>query len=89
MQTNYYPEMGQTLPTAQIEATLGHYGRHYYLKTPLKLAGRGITYRGTLTASDLIPQAHGKIGWHEYKATEAAYRRICAEYTVSRECLLD
>lgn len=37
----YHPEMHEKKPIAQIEASLGHYGNHYYLRTPLALKERG------------------------------------------------
>jgi hypothetical protein len=85
----YTPEMEQRKPIAQIEASLSHYGRHYYLKTPLDLKGRGVKYLDTFTAKDLTPQAQHKVGWHTYKVTENAFRTICQTHAVSMEHLLD
>ena len=87
MEQTFYPEMGQTKPAAAIDAFYA-VGR-YMVKTPLTLSGRGVTFRGVLKASDLVPQAQHKAGWNSYTLTPAAYRRICAEHSVSRECLLD
>jgi len=42
---SYTPEMGQHKPHCQMKATLGHYGTHYYVDTPLELRGRGIKLR--------------------------------------------
>jgi hypothetical protein len=85
----YHPEMGETQRNdTQIEAQLGHYGKHWYIKTPLTLKGRGITFRGTLTAEDLVASASRKIGWHEYVVTERAMEKLQAMYVVSSAMLL-
>lgn len=85
---SYYPEMGEIRPFALIEARLGHYGQHWFLKTPLTLKGRGIKHIGVLTAERLTPQAQKKAGWNEYKVTEAAFEKLCQQYPVSSESLL-
>jgi hypothetical protein len=84
----YYPEMGQPRPEAQIDASLGHYGKHWYLKTRLVLTGRGIQHLKTLTAADLVPEAHHRIGEHEYKVTVSAFEKLRSEYTIASEFLL-
>jgi hypothetical protein len=89
MLATYYPEMNEVKPAAEIEARLGHYGKHWFIKTKLTLKGRGIAFIRTLAASDLVmPQGERLIGCHEYKVTEAAFQRICQEHSVSSECLL-
>lgn len=85
----YTPELGQEKPEAQIEAQLSHYGKHYFIKTPLDLKGQGITFLGELTSEQLVPQAQHKIGWKEYKVTTRAFRKLCEKYAVSKEQLLD
>jgi DNA (cytosine-5)-methyltransferase 1 len=85
----YHPEMGDAKPEAQIEASLSHYGRRYFLCTPLELKGRGIEKIGTLKSGDLTPTAQHKVGWHDYKVTEKAFEKICQQYSVSYEMLLD
>jgi hypothetical protein len=85
----YHPEMGEAKPAdTQIEASLGHYGNHYYIKTPLALKGRGISHLHTLTAEELTPAAQHKAGWHEYKVTLAAMGKLEAAYVVSMSCNL-
>ena len=84
----YYPEMGETKPEAQIEASLGHYGRHWFLRTPLTLKGRGITFRNTLTADQLTEQGQRLVGWNEYRVTEKAFESLRECYTISTEALL-
>ena len=88
MLTSYYPEMKEDRPAAQIDASLGHYGKQYYLKTPLVLKGSGIVHTGTLTAEQLVPSAQHKAGWHTYKVTLAAFDAICEKYEVASESLL-
>ncbi len=84
----YYPEMGDAKPEADIEATLGHYGNHWLLKTPLFLQGRGIHHIGTLKAANLTPQAKRKAGWHMYRVTARAFERLAKKYTIADACLL-
>lgn len=84
---SYYPEVGEKKPAAQIEAQLCHYGKHYYIKTPLVLNGRGIVHTGTLTPEQLTPAAQDKVGWHTYKVTEAAFDVLCQKYAVTTESL--
>jgi hypothetical protein len=78
----YYPEMNEKAPTeTQIEASLSHYGEHYYIRTPLVLKGRGITHTKTLTPEDF---PGGRMaGWHCYRVTTAAMRKIEGQYVVS------
>lgn len=83
---SYYPEMGEPKPESQIEAALSHYGKHWFLKTPLTLKGRGIKHLATYTAITINNPA--KIGWHRYQVTEAAFDKLCREYAVSTESLL-
>jgi hypothetical protein len=83
----YHPEMGEARPEAPIEASLSHYGRHYFLRTRLNLKGRGVTHMGVLTESRLVPGSR-LVGWNEYKVTTAAFERICSEHDVSSELLL-
>ncbi len=83
---SYYPEMKETKPEAQIEATLGHYGKHWFVRTPLTLKGRGIVDRGALTAEELTTDR--LVGWNQYKVTERAFETLCEKYTVVTENLL-
>ena len=88
----YHPEMGEAKPEAQIEASMSHYGKHYFLYTPLTLKpGRGIEHLGVYKASDLapVPAAQRKVGCNKYMVTCKAFDRICAEHAVSYEMLLD
>ncbi|HQY89560.1 MAG TPA: hypothetical protein PK402_12980 [Tepidisphaeraceae bacterium] len=85
----YYPEMGEKRPAdAVIDARLAHYGKHYFLKTPLVLAGRGIELLNTLKAHELTPAAQHKVGWHEYKVTVAAFEKLWATYKIASESML-
>ena len=85
----YYPEMGETKPECQIEASRAYYGKHWFLDTPLELKGRGITLLRTYTSKELTPAGQYKVGWHEYQVTERAFDKIKAQYSVSIESLLD
>lgn len=85
---SYYPEMNEPKPAAEIEARLSHYGKHWFLSTPLVLKGRGIVHRGTLKASDLTPAGQRRVGWHEYKVTEAAFEKLATKYRIVSESLL-
>lgn len=73
---------------AQIDAQLSHYGKHWFLRTPLTLKGRGIVHQGVETESSLIPQAQHKAGWNKYKVTEKAFEAICEKHNVATESLL-
>lgn len=85
----FYPEMGETPPIeTQIFASLAHYGEHWFLSTPLRLKGLGITHRRTLVASELTPAAQHKAGWHEYLVTERAFRKLETQYAIAVEALL-
>lgn len=75
---SYTPEMGQEKPDCQIEASLSHYGKHYYLYTNLELKGRGITRE----------QDHPD-GRHCYCVTTRAYRLLEEKYSISRASYLD
>ncbi len=81
----YHPEMGDKRPDVLIEARLGHYGKHYFVDTPLVLSGRGVKYLGVFRG---IPGSR-KEGWQQYKLTEAAFDRLKEEYDIAYEMLLD
>ncbi len=89
MLTCYHPEMNEPRPAdAQIDARLSHYGKHWFLRTPLVIKGRGIVGLGVETAESLVPSAQHKAGWCKYKVTEKAFKAICAQYNVASELLL-
>ena len=73
----YTPEMGDTKPECQIEASLSWYGKHYFLKTREALKGRGITLYKT------------ENGINFYTATRRAYDLLEAKYSISYESNLD
>jgi hypothetical protein len=85
--SSYYPEMGEKKPAGQIEASLSHDGKHYFVYTPLTLSGRGVDFLGTETAETLIPGSY-RVGWHRYKVTLRAFDVICKQYSVTSEALL-
>lgn len=80
----YYPELGEAKPVAHIEASLGHYGKHYFAWTPLSLKGRGIEHLGTEATA-----GHRRAGWNYYKVTLKAFEKLEAVYRISSETLLD
>ena len=86
----YYPEMKEAKPKAQIEASMAHGGKHYFLYTPLELKGRGVklvkTYKN---GSELSQYDQYKVGWNVYQVTCKAYDAIKSQYSVSYECLFD
>ena len=84
----YHPEMGEAKPEALIDASLCHYGEHYYLTSRVALSGRGVQFRKTLQSTDLTPAAQHKAGWHEYRVTVKAFEQICKQYRVAHEMLL-
>lgn len=84
----WHPEMGEAKPEAEIDASLSHYGRHWFLRTRLVLSGRGVELLGVETAETLVPEAAHRIGERRYKVTERAFERICGEHAVRSESLL-
>ena len=65
-------------PDTQINASLGHGGRHWICYTNLRLTGRGVHLLG-------LPQT--KIGY-AYRVTEKEFERLCEDYIVSSAILL-
>ncbi len=84
--TVYYPELGDRKPEVKMEASLGHYGTHYYVDTPLDLKGRGIVRVGT----SWVPGCQKDVeGWKSYRVTLKAFEKLKKQYPISMECLLD
>lgn len=86
---SYTPEMGQQKPECQMEASLAYYGKHYFVDTPLKLKGRGITLLRQYEEKDFCTPGNRKVGWYEYRVTKKAFEKLKTEYSISMECLLD
>lgn len=87
---SYTPEMGQRKPHCQMKATLGHYGTHYYIDTPLELKkARGIKLRKQYESKDLTGPGQYMVGWYSYIVTTLAYDKLKEQYSISRESLLD
>lgn len=80
----FYPEMGEKPPVAHMEARLAHYGRHYFVYTPLELKGQGITSKGTFTGVS----GSRKNGWNVYMVTTRAMAKLETKYRVSHEMLM-
>lgn len=87
--TAYYPEMTEVAdrPTGEIHAHIGHYGKHWFLRTPLTLSGRGVTFLDSYTESNSVAGSR-YLGWNKYKVTEAAFERLCEQYNVVTEMML-
>ncbi len=85
----YTPEMNEPKPACHAEASMSHYGKHYFLKTPEAISGRGVEHICTFTSKDLTPQAQSKVGWHKYKLTTRAFKAFCESHDVAYELLLD
>lgn len=88
---NHWPELGDPKPQAQIEASRCHFGKHWFVSTPLELKGRGIKFLDTYTVDNLVktPIAQRKVGWHRYQVTLLAFAQLKEKYDISVECLLD
>ena len=82
----YCPELGQRKPEVQMEASLGHYGGHYYVDTPLELKGRGIT---ELSPSWYPGSRKLLEGWRSYRVTRRAFEKLKEQYPIAMESLLD
>ena len=85
----YTPEMGDLKPMAQIESSLGHYGKHYYLDTPLELKGRGIELLKQYKENDFHASGQYKVGWYSYCVTLNAFCKLKTLYSISSKHLLD
>ena len=83
----YYPEMGEAKPATQIEASMSHYGKHWFVSTPLELKGRGVVFVDKYTPENTRPGSH-RLGWNRYKVTDKAFDKIKAEHAVAVEFLL-
>ncbi len=66
---------------AQLEARMGHYGKHWYVSTPLTLKGRGVV----LVDTHSDPRRNG---WYCYKVTNLAFATLQKQYAISTEALL-
>ncbi|GKU79881.1 hypothetical protein [Paenibacillus sp. L3-i20] len=74
----YMPELDERKVNAQIEASLSHYGNHYFLYTSLELKGRGI-----------VQQETSRPGLNSYKVTINAFEKIKQQYSISMSRYLD
>ncbi len=83
---SYYPELGERKPEVKMEASLGYYGSHYFVDTPLELKGRGITELRPCW----VPGCQKAVeGWRSYQVTKRAFEKLKAQYSISMERLLD
>jgi hypothetical protein len=86
---SYTPEMGGQKPDCQMEARLSHYGKHYFVDTPLNLKGRGITLVKKYKKEDFMNHDDHRVGWNEYRVTKKAFLKLKEEYSISMENYLD
>lgn len=86
---SYTPEMGQQKPECQMEAQLSYYGKHYFVDTPLKLKGRGITLVKQYEEKDFCAPGNHRVGWYGYRVTKNAFEKLKKQYSISMERLLD
>lgn len=83
---SYYPELGERRPEVKMEASLGYYGTHYYVDTPLDLKGRGIVPQD----AHWVPGCQKAVeGWKSYRVTKKAFEKLKAQYPIAMERLLD
>jgi hypothetical protein len=86
--TSYAPEMGEAKPQAQMEVSYCYGGGHW-IDTPLTLkTGRSIRFEKTYTEKELIKGSY-KVGWNLYYVTNNGLEMLEAQYSISREALLD
>lgn len=85
----YTPEMGDRKPAVKMEASIGHYGKHYYIDTTEELKGRGIEFIKTYKDGDFIRPNYYKVGWNEYCVTTNAFEKLKTQFSISMECCLD
>lgn len=85
---SYTPEMGDQKPDCQMEAQLSYYGKHYFVDTPIKLKGRGITLIKQYEEKDFCKPDH-RVGWYEYQVTKLAFEKLKEKYSISMERCLD
>lgn len=87
----YTPEMGQRKPNCQLEAQLSHYGRHYFVDSPVELPkGRGIELLKQYEPGDFVNgAANRKVGWYCYKVTTRAFEKLQQRYSISMVSHLD
>lgn len=85
----YCPEMGERRPDCQIVAQRSYYGKHFHIRTPLSLKGRGITFDGVKEEKNLTVSGKFMAGWNEYTVTERAFEKLQEKYSISQESLLD
>lgn len=72
-----------------MEARLGHYGKHYFVSTPIELKGTGIKLIEKYKASGLTSAGIYKAGWYKYQVTSNAFEKLEKEYTIGFENHLD
>ncbi len=95
----YYPEMGETIsPEITTHASLGHYGKHYYVDSPLGpdvIRGVGVEYKGRYTVDADVVNLEIKVhkdsklnGLYHYKLTCKAFEKLHQKIDIGYEMLL-
>ena len=82
----YHPELGERKPEVKMEASLGWYGKHYFVDTPLQLKGRGIVEQEAHWTPGSERQREG---WKSYRVTLRAFEKLKAKYPISMAAYLD
>lgn len=82
----YTPELNERRPETKMRARLAHYGKHYFVDTPIELKGRGITEKAAHWADGCKEQIEG---WRCYLVTARAFEKLTAQYPISMKLYLD
>lgn len=82
----YYPELGERKPDVKMEASLGWYGKHYYINTPIELKGRGIVEESACWTKGSQKDIED---WKSYRVTKKAFEKLKEQYPISMERYLD
>ena len=73
----YHPELNEPKPLTIIDARLSYTGKHWFLKTKIKLSGRGIVFLENID------------GVNRYKVTNKAFEALEEKWSISIKCYLD
>lgn len=73
----YHPELNEKKPNTMIDAVLSYNAKHWFIKTPLHLSGRGIVF------------LENNNGINRYKVTNKAFEILENKWSTSIKCYLD
>ena len=83
---SYWPEMGETRPTAQGEVSYA--GNSIFVDSSVELkTSRSVKLLGRTNGAHLLNPR--KAGWYEYRVTDAGLKEVRKQITLCREALLD